>query len=157
MKMKESSCVKGKVSITLLDKNKKVKAKRDIKNLVVNTGLEYITSRMLGNGPGVMSHMGVGDDPTPQLSGDATLGSQVGARKALQSSTQSGDNNEQIIYVAIFNPGESTGALTEAGIFNALTNGVMLCRTTFPVVNKQADDTIIINWTISLFNDEEES
>ena len=44
----------------------------------------------------------------------------------------------------------STGAITEAGIFNALTAGTMLCRTTFPVVNKAAGDSIVITWVVTI-------
>jgi hypothetical protein len=40
--------------------------------------------------------------------------------------------------------------VTEAGIFNALTGGDMLCRTVFPVVNKGADDTMSVTWTVTL-------
>ena len=38
----------------------------------------------------------------------------------------------------------------EAGIFNAATSGTMLCHVIFPVVNKQADDTMSVTWTITL-------
>ena len=46
--------------------------------------------------------------------------------------------------------GTGTGAITEAGIFNASTNGTMLCRTVFPVVTKQAGDTIAITWKVTV-------
>jgi hypothetical protein len=46
--------------------------------------------------------------------------------------------------------GVGTGAISEAGIFNASSGGTMLCRTVFPVVNKQASDTIAITWTITI-------
>jgi len=46
----------------------------------------------------------------------------------------------------------STGAVVEAGIFNngTIGQGDMLARTTFPVVNKGADDILAIEWTITL-------
>ena len=59
-------------------------------------------------------------------------------------------NVDNITYEATFNPGQGTGALVEAGIFNGATGGVMLCRTQFPIVTKEADDTIIIQWTVSI-------
>jgi hypothetical protein len=40
--------------------------------------------------------------------------------------------------------------VTEAGVFNAATGGDMLCRTVFDVVNKAADDTMAITWTVTL-------
>jgi hypothetical protein len=105
---------------------------------------------MLGTGLGVMSHMGLGAGTTAASSGDTNLGSLLGSRKALGSATQSGGSNESIIYVTTFNPGEATGAVTEAGIFNASSSGTMLCRTVFPVVNKQSGDTLQITWTVTL-------
>jgi hypothetical protein len=105
---------------------------------------------MVGTTDAVMSHMGLGSDTTAAAAGDTDLGSLLGTRKALDSATRSGSSNESIIYVATFDPGEGTGAVTEAGIFNASTAGTMLCRTVFPVVNKQAADTLQITWTLTL-------
>lgn len=139
----------GKLSIVLKDEKGAVKETREIKNLVVNTGLGHITSRLLGTSSSVMSHMALGSGTTAAAAGDTALGSQLGSRKALTSSTQSGSNNESIVYVATFVAGEGTGAVTEAGIFNASTSGTMLCRTVFSVVNKAAGDTLQVTWTVT--------
>jgi hypothetical protein len=150
MNSHENLGLSGRLTIVLKDADGNVKDSREIKNLVVNSGLAYITSRMLGTSANVMSHMALGSGTTAASAGDTDLGSLLGSRKALDSSTQSGANNESIIYVATFDPGEGTGAVTEAGIFNAASSGVMLCRTVFPVVNKQAADTLQITWTVTL-------
>jgi len=57
-----------------------------------------------------------------------------------------------ITYVATYAPGVGTGAITEAGIFNdsAANTGDLLCRTTFLVVNKAIDDSMVITWTITI-------
>jgi len=140
----------GRLKIVLKDSNGNVKDERDLKNLVVNSGLAFITDRMTANTASVMSHMGVGSGTTAVDATDTALETQIGSRKALTSATRSGSNNESIIYVATFDPGEGTGAITEAGIFNASTSGTMLCRTVFSVVNKAAGDTLEITWTITL-------
>ena len=139
----------GKLSIVLKDEKGAVKETREIKNLVVNTGLAHITSRLLGTSSNVMSHMALGAGVTAAAAGDTALQSQISTRKALTSATQSGTNNESIVYVATYNPGENTGAITEAGIFNASTSGTMLCRTVFSVVNKAAGDTLQVTWTVT--------
>jgi hypothetical protein len=139
----------GKLSIVLKDEKGAVKETREIKNLVVNTGLAHITSRLLGTSSNVMSHMALGAGTTAAAAGNTALESQLGSRKALTSSTQSGTNNESIVYVATFSAGEGTGAVTEAGIFNASTSGTMLCRTVFSVVNKAAGDTLQVTWTVT--------
>ena len=58
--------------------------------------------------------------------------------------------NNEIAYVASFGAGEGTGAITEAGLFNAVTGGTMLCRTVFSVVNKGASDSMTITWTVTV-------
>ena len=44
----------------------------------------------------------------------------------------------------------TTGAITEAGLFNASSSGTMLCRTVFSVVNKGASDAMTITWTVTV-------
>ena len=46
--------------------------------------------------------------------------------------------------------GPGTGAITEAGLFDAASGGDMLARTVFSVVNKGASDSITITWTITI-------
>lgn len=150
MNSHEKLGLSGRLTITLKDAAGNTKEVREVKNLVVNTGLGFITSRMVGATDAVMSHMGLGSDTTAAAAGDTDLGSLLGSRKALDSVTRSGSSNESITYVATFSAGEATGAVTEAGIFNASTAGTMLCRTVFPVVNKQADDSLQVTWTLTL-------
>lgn len=140
----------GKLNVTLTDKDGNVKEEREIDNLVVNAGLAYIASRMVGTAKSVMSHMAVGSSTTAAAAAQTDLISILGTRKALTSTTISGTNNEKVVYVATFAATESTGAITEAGVFNASTGSDMLCRTTFAVVNKGADDSLTITWTITL-------
>jgi len=139
--------LRGDVAIVLKDKDGNVKDSREIHNLVVNSGLGFICSRMAGTSAGVMSHMALGSGTTAAAAGQTDLVSILGAREALDSTTPSSNT---ITYVSSFEAGEATGAVTEAGIFNASTSGTMLCRTVFAVVNKQADDTMSVTWTITL-------
>lgn len=146
----ENLLLRGQLNIVVTDQTGKIKETRDVTNLVVNTGLGYITSRMVGTASSVMSHMAVGSNNTAAAAANTDLGNLLGSRKALDSTTISGANNESVVYVCTFNAGEGTGAITEAGIFNASTSGTMLCRTVFAVVNKAAADTMVITWTITL-------
>ena len=139
--------LRGDVAIVLKDKDGKVKESREINNLVVSAGLAYICSRMADASAGVMSHMALGSGTTAAAAGDTDLESILGSREVLDSTTASSNT---IAYVSSFEAGEGTGAVTEAGIFNAATSGTMLCHVIFPVVNKQADDTMSVTWTITL-------
>lgn len=146
----ENLKLSGQLNIVLKDKAGNVKDQREVKNLVVNKGLEYIASRMKDASKSVMSHMGLGSGTTAAAASQTDLVTLLGSREALDSTTISGSNNEKVVYVSAFEAGDATGAVTEAGIFNAASGGDMLCRTVFSVVNKAADDTMSVTWTITL-------
>jgi len=137
--------ITGAVEIKLFDKDGNVKDQRNIKNLVVTVGKEFIAERMVGT-PAVMSHMAIGSDNTAADIADTALGSELG-RVALASSTSSG---AVVTNTATFAAGVGTGAVVEAGTFNAGSAGTMLCRSVFAVVNKGADDGMSITWTITV-------
>lgn len=122
----------------------------EFKNLAVSTGLNFIVSRMKEGTDAVMSHMSLGEGTTAADLGDITLESEIaGSRVGLTSTEVTGNT---ITYVATFDPGVGTGAVTESGIFNDATAGTMLCRTVFPVVNKQPGDSMTVNWTVTISN-----
>lgn len=144
--------VTGKLKIKLLDSNGKLKEEFIVNNLVVTKGKEFIAACMEAAGPtnGLMSHMAMGIGTTAAIIGDEDLENyNGGARVALDSIIVA---LAVITYSTTFGPGVNTGALTEAGIFNdpSIATGEMLCRTVFPVVNKAAGDTMIINWNITI-------
>lgn len=144
--LKETPKASGTLEIVLRDKDGKVKDQRTVKNLVVDTGLAYIADRMADAAESAMSHMAVGTGSTAAAAGDTALGTEAG-RVSLTSTTQT---NEDVVYVATFGAGTGTGALTEAGLFNAASAGTMLCRTVFSTVNKGASDSLQISWTVSM-------
>jgi hypothetical protein len=137
--------VTGNVQIQLFNKDGSVKDSREIRNLVVTTGKEFIAARMVGT-PTEMSHMAIGASSTAAAAGNTALGAELG-RVALSSDTAVG---VVVTYVASFPAGTGTGAVVEAGIFNASSGGTMLCRTVFSVVNKGVDDAMSITWTITV-------
>ena len=118
------------------------------KNLVVSVGKTNIAARMAGNTAAVMSHMAIGTGNTAAVVGDTTLATEL-SRVALTVAGGTPSSNT-VTYSASYPAGTGTGALTEAGIFNATPAGTMLCRTVFPVINKQAADSIVITWVISI-------
>ena len=137
----------GQLAIVLKDKDGNVKEERTEKNLVVTTGLNYIASRMKDATATAMTHMALGSGTTNALAAQTDLITLLGSREALDSTTVTAN---AVAYVSSFEAGDATGAVTEAGIFNAATSGTMLCRVKFDVVNKAADDTMTVTWTITL-------
>jgi hypothetical protein len=150
--IKDNLKLTGEVNIVVTDKDGNTVDSRTIPNLVVKSGRDFIASRMIGTSKAVMSHMAIGTDNTAAVANNTTLGTEV-ERNALSSSAVGTGGDENIVtYVATFGPNEpvANAAVVESGIFNDVTSGDMLCRTTFPVVNKGTDDTLTITWAITI-------
>ena len=146
MDLNETLNAKGALTITVKDYQGNVKQKFDVPNLVVTVGKNYIASRMASASSTVMSHMAIGTGTASPVAGDTTLATEAG-RVAVSSFSSS---TNTVTATATFSAGTGTGAITEAAILNAASAGTMLCRTTFPVVNKAAGDSIAITWVITV-------
>lgn len=146
--LNENLKAKGTLEIVLTDSDGKVKDKRVLKNLVVDTGREFIAQRLLDDTAAVMSHMALGTGTTAAAAADTTLETE-NVRVALNTPTR---DTTKAVYVASFPAGSGVGALTEAGIFNAATDGTMLSRTVFGVLTKSATDNMSVTWTIEAQN-----
>lgn len=131
----------GSVSIAVNDE-----VVKEIPNLVVTDGKEFVASRMKDTTKTAMSHMAIGTGSTAAAAGNTTLVTELD-RNALTSTTVT---NNAVAYVATYAAGDGTGAITEAGLFNASSGGDMLCRTVFSVVNKGSADSMTITWTITV-------
>jgi hypothetical protein len=119
---------------------------KEIPNLVVTTGKNFVSSRMKDTTKAAMTHMEIGSGTTSAAAGQTTLVTAVD-RNALTSTTVT---NNTIIYVCTWAAGDGTGAITESGLFNASSGGDMLCRTVFAVVNKGSADSMTVTWTITV-------
>lgn len=146
MNLQENMKVTGKLCIVVRDSEGKIKQSLSVPNIVVTNGKNYIASRMTDNSFTIMSHMAIGTGNSTPVVGDSSLGVETG-RVVLSSFTSS---SNQVTATATFPAGTGTGAITEAGIFNSAISGTMLCRTSFPVVNKAAGDSIAITWVITV-------
>jgi hypothetical protein len=133
--------LKGKLAIALNGETVK-----EVDNLVVTAGKGFVASRMKDATTTAMTHMAIGTGSTAAAASNTALGSQS-ARTTLTSTTVSGAD---VTYVDTFPAGTGTGAITEAGLFNASSSGTMLCRTVFDVVNKGASDSMTITWTVTV-------
>lgn len=138
----------GTLKLVLTDENGNIKQEEEVKNLVVTVGKNFIASRMKDTTDTAMSHMEVGTGSTAAAVGNTALETPVASSRVSLTSTTVTTNS--VAYVATFPAGTGTGALTEAGIFNASSSGTMLCRTVFSVINKGAADTLGITWTVTV-------
>ena len=140
--------VTGRLELKLMRADGEVKTIL-VKNLVTTVGKGVIADRMKASPAlGAMSHMAVGTNNTAPAVGDTTLGAEVsGSRTSL---TSTGVTANAVTYIATLGAGVGTGALTEAGIFNAGSGGEMLARTTFSTINKGAGDSLQITWIVTV-------
>lgn len=143
--MQDNLKASGTLTVTLTKPDGKSE-KTVVRNLIVDTGTSYIASRMNSTAEGVLSHMAIGTSSTAAAAGDTTLGTES-ARVAFDTLSVT---NNVLTYTATFGAGTGTGAIVEAGLFNDPTAGTMLCRTVFPVINKGVDDSLAIDWDVTI-------
>tara|TARA_B100000809_G_scaffold39424_1_gene34534 strand:- start:108 stop:542 length:435 start_codon:yes stop_codon:yes gene_type:complete len=143
MNTQDGIALTGKLTISLNDE-----IVQETENLVVTAGKEWVTARMK-NTSTVMTHMGIGTGTTAVVIANTALETVKAPRVGLTTSggTVAG---AVITYACSFPAGAHTDAITEAGIFTALTGGTMLARTVFSVVNKGALDSMTISWAVTI-------
>ena len=148
--LKDNLTLTGLVTITLRDADGHIK-ERAVENTVVTVGKQHVADQLSGKLQASMSHMALGDGAiAADISDTQLLGTEID-RKAFTSVDQgTGADANKIIYTCDWPSGEADGAITEAGIFNASSGGTMLCRTTFPVKNKGAGDSLSVTWILTV-------
>jgi len=146
--MNENIKVTGHIDLVLKDESGSIKDTREIKNLVVTAGKNYLAAWLAAASQAgyFMQYIGLGTGTTPAAAGDTALETPLATRVAgtVTSSTNVWQN------VATFGPGVDTGAVTEAGLFTASSSGTMFARQVFSVINKGAADSLEITWTETL-------
>lgn len=127
-----------------------VKCAEWVPNLVVNTGRYHIADQLADQGEAAMSHMAIGTGTNAAQATDTALQTEID-RNALTSKTQgTGANANQVTYTGDWAAGDGTGAITEAGILNQASAGIMLCRSVFSVKNKGAGDSLTLTWVLTI-------
>ena len=146
---KEKSVAIGRLHIELFGPDGQLKEERHVYNTIMAVGDAHIAKKMTGTSEVSMGYMAVGTSDANDNSAQTTLGAEID-RNALTSRTQGagGDDND-VIYVGDWAAGDATATLKEAGIFNDVAAGTMLCRSVFAGIVKGAADTLKITWTIT--------
>jgi hypothetical protein len=148
MKVNESLSLKGSVKVQLFDENMKLKQEHEDHNLIVTIGKSYLATWLAAatQSTEFMSYIAVGTGVSGPSASDTVLGTEIGTRVqgTLTPSSNTWNNT------ATFAPGNATGAITEAGLFSALTSGTMFAHQVFAVYNKAAGDTLTFSWTVTI-------
>ena len=145
--MKDQTGIKGHLSIELRGPDGQIKKIIEVNNTVATAGKNGCADQLLAS-PSVAKPgwCEVGTS-TP---GATLLGAYIsGSRTAFTSKTRGGNN--VITMVTDFGAGVGTGAITEAGLFNVVTQNTvdMFCSASFAAINKGASDTLKITWTLT--------
>ena len=117
-------------------------------NLIVNNGFDFIADAIgkASGRPGVMNTIAVGTGTTAAAATQSALVTQLAFKAATYNHVSA---TKVFTFTTTFNPGEATGAITEAGVFNA-NGGTMLDRVVFSVINKGSEDTLKVTFTFTL-------
>lgn len=150
---KDSVNPAGHLVIRKYDASGNLTLEMPVKNLIVNSGKNYIASRMAnvsnsdyyGSQVKAMSAIAVGSGTTTPTAADVALQIQLSQVNLTFVPTV---NNNTVTFIATYPSGTGTGTWSEAGIFNP--DGIMLSRVTFPAVSKLVGDTMTISWVISI-------
>lgn len=132
--------------VELFDAQGRLKESRLVKNTVTTAGKEGSADQLVAAPtyakPGWME-VGTGSP------GATLLGAYIaGSRTVLDSKTRSG---AVVTFVCTFPAGTGTGAITECGLFNVVTENTvnMYLSASFAVVNKLAADSLVVTWTLT--------
>ncbi len=118
-------------------------------NIIVNVGFDFIADAIgkSASRPSVMGFIALGTGTTAAAASQSALVSELDRNAATYAHTV---GTKAFSFTAYFPAGDGTGAITEAGVFNAASGGIMLDRVVFPVVNKGADDSLTAVFTFTM-------
>ena len=118
-------------------------------NLIVNVGFDFIADAIgkAASRPAVMGYIALGTGTTAAAATQSALVTELDRNAATYTHTA---GTKTFAFTADFPAGDATGAITEAGVFNAVSAGIMLDRVVFPVVNKGADDSLTAVFTFTM-------
>lgn len=140
--------MKGRGVFDLYDKDGVLKKHIEKDNLIVNGGFDFICNAIGAvSQPGEMSYIAVGTGSTAAAATQTALITQLAISAATYAHTA---GTKVLTLTTTFAAGTATGAITEAGVFNAASAGTMLDRVVFSVINKGADDTLTATFQFTL-------
>lgn len=129
--------------------------KLQISNLITNAGFAGVASRINGAGAeAAFDYIAIGTGTTAANVSDTTLETEIttnGGQRAqgTASRTTTDVTNDTSTIVNTFS---FTGsfAVTESGVLNAASSGVLLCRQVFSAINVVNGDSLQVTWDIDV-------
>ena len=131
----------------LFDSEGNLKCKFVKHNLITSAGYDYLADCMCNaTRPAPLKYIAFGSGTTAVKVSDTQL---VSERVRKQCDYNHIAGNTYLALGATLGAGEATGKLTEAGLFNASSGGVLFDRVVFPEMNKEELDSYRMSFTIN--------
>lgn len=161
--MRETIEMRGALTLRLTNRDNEIVHQAHYKNRIVTTGRNLVAQMFSGVSDGVppskVTHIAVGTNATPPTDADTALKAERAPRKPISdvdySEISEGTGSAEVKRVrarvtAVFDFGDANGAgaLREAGIFTAETDGVMYNRVIFDPVTKTDAFKLTLLWDI---------
>jgi hypothetical protein len=124
---------------------------RQIENGISDAGFSFIAhsigNRAAAGATAAMGWIAVGTGTTAFAAAQTALVTELNRQAATFAHTV---GTKVFTFSASYAAGTATGAITEAGVFNASSAGTMLDRVTFSVINKGSDDSLTQTFTFTM-------
>ena len=141
-KPKEPMGIRDRVILTVRDKNGNVKQEYDSGwslNGITNAGMAEVAGLItLDVGGTAFDYIAIGTGTTAFDPTQTALVTEIKRKAGTGSRTTTTVTNDTAQYVTTFSSADGltgTSAVTESGVFNASTGGVLLCRQVFSALN----------------------
>jgi len=158
-KLKDSMGMRDRLIAVVTDKNGNVKQTYDSgwsRNGITNAGFAEVAGLAIGiSGVAPFGYIAIGTGTTPFSPTQTGLVTEVKRKQATASRVTTSVINDTLQLEAKFSASDGlsgTMSITESGVFNASSGGVMLCRQTFDVLNLNwgAGDELTITWKVQM-------
>jgi len=163
--MQETIEMHGQLMIQLTDRDGRLVEEHRHRNLIVKSGRDLVAKLFAGVSGGTpptrVTHMAVGDDPTPPADSQQALVKERTPRKPIAAVSYSefdeataGGSVRRVkaTLKTVFDFAEANNPavpLQEAGVFNAAAGGVMYNRVVFKPVTKTEAFQLTLLWDIT--------
>jgi len=163
--MHENMEMKGRLTLRLIDVHGQLVDERYFSNRIVTSGRQLVAQLFggvtAGTPPSNVTHMAVGTNATAPADGQTALGAERSPRKPISDVNYTefdepvaGGGTVRRVRAtirAVFDFAEANGTdpLREAGVFTALTGGVMYNRVIFDPVTKTSAFQLTLLWDIT--------
>jgi len=155
----ENMGMSDRIIVIVRDKDGNIKQVHDSgwsRNGITYAGFAEIAGLMLTDVGGTpFDYVAIGTGTTAFDPSQTALASELIRKAGTGTRVTTTVTNDTAQLVAVFSSGDGlsgTSSITESGVFNASTGGVMLCRQVFTAVNVNWDagDTLQITWKIQV-------